>query len=90
MSIAKTQKTIHELALDAGAAAFYPAKQSVKEQNYLVSEGFLERFAELVAAQEREYCAALIEPKNHPDDWTDYAIAKAECAQLIRSPKGLL
>lgn len=37
--------TIDQLALKAGAAKFYPAGQRVKEDNYLVSKGFLERFA---------------------------------------------
>ena len=42
------------MALEAGAAKFYPDKQREKEDNYLVSAGFLERFAALVAAAEHE------------------------------------
>lgn len=43
-----TPKHIHKLALQAGAARFYPEQQSVKQELYLVSQGFLEKFAELL------------------------------------------
>lgn len=44
------------------------------------------REAELVSARsiEREACAKLIEPKNDPSDWTEYAKIQAECAARIR------
>ena len=45
--------SIHEMAIQAGAARFYPAQQSAKEDAYVVSRQFLERFAELVAARGR-------------------------------------
>ena len=38
--------TLHKLAILAGAAKFYPEQQSIKEDNYLVSRHFLERFAQ--------------------------------------------
>lgn len=50
---------IHRLAREAGAAAFYPTKQAVKDDNYVVGQGFLEKFAALVAAHEREECAQI-------------------------------
>jgi len=46
-----TQTDIIEMAKQAGAAKFYPEAQSVKEDNYLVGQKFLERFAKLVAAK---------------------------------------
>jgi len=46
-----THEIITETALQAGAAKFYPEKQRVIEQNYVVSAGFLQRFA--VALQEQ-------------------------------------
>lgn len=46
---------INELALKAGAAKFYPAHQQVHEENYVVTKGFLERFAkEILNAKEAE------------------------------------
>lgn len=36
---------------------------------------------------EREACAELIEPKNDPSDWTEYARIKAACAAAIRARK---
>jgi len=50
------QDEIIEMARQAGAAKFYPEVQSVKEDNYLVGQKFLERFAKLVADKEREEC----------------------------------
>lgn len=49
------------MARDAGAAKFYPIAQETKEDSYLVGVGFLERFAALVAAAEREDCIRTIE-----------------------------
>jgi hypothetical protein len=37
------------------------------------------------AAHERERCAKLIEPTNPPEDWTEYAKIKAQCAAAIRA-----
>lgn len=42
----------------------------------------VERAAEAAAI---ERCAAMVEPKNPPDDWTEYARIKAECANAIRA-----
>ena len=41
-------------------------------------------YAEQEVARERERCAKLIEPKNPPDDWTEYAKICAENAARIR------
>ena len=49
-----TPEQIHTLALQAGAARFYPEQQAVKQELYLVSQGFLERFAELVEKHKLE------------------------------------
>ena len=46
-----TPELIHKLALQAGAARFYPEQQAVKQEIYLVSQGFLEKFAELLHAE---------------------------------------
>ena len=46
-----TPELVHKLALEAGAARFYPEQQAVKQELYLVSQGFLERFAELLYAR---------------------------------------
>lgn len=45
---------IHALALQAGAARFYPEQQAVKQELYLVGQGFLEKFAELVEKHKLE------------------------------------
>ena len=45
---------IHALAMQAGAARFYPEQQAVKQELYLVSQGFLEKFAELVEKHKLE------------------------------------
>lgn len=47
-------KEIAEMAKKAGACKFYPEHQLVGEQNYVVSAGFLERFAADVVQKERE------------------------------------
>ena len=49
-----TPELIHKLALQAGAARFYPEQQAVKQELYLVSQGFLEKFAELVEKHKLE------------------------------------
>jgi hypothetical protein len=49
-----TVEEIHELAIQAGAAKFYPGHQSKplkdgeEPVNYIISSGFLERFAKLI------------------------------------------
>ena len=45
---------VHTLALQAGAARFYPEQQAVKQELYLVGQGFLEKFAELVEKHKLE------------------------------------
>ena len=52
-----SREDIVRMAHEAGAAEFYPRTQSVREQNYIVGQGFLERFAALVAAAEHEACS---------------------------------
>ena len=49
-----TPEQVHTLALQAGAARFYPEQQAVKQELYLVSQGFLEKFAELVEKHKLE------------------------------------
>lgn len=49
-----TPEQIHILALQAGAARFYPDQQATKQELYLVSQGFLEKFAELVEKHKLE------------------------------------
>lgn len=46
--------SIQELALKAGAAKFYPEHQKASKDTYLVSAGFLEKFAALVAEQAKK------------------------------------
>lgn len=48
-------------------------------------EKAFERFAQLVAAAEREACAKVCDPTNERSDWTEYATTKAECAAAIRA-----
>lgn len=45
-----TPDEIAQCALKAGAAKFYPERQSAKGDNYLVGQGFLEKFAAEVLA----------------------------------------
>lgn len=49
-------------------------------------KSFLAAAEPVIRASERERCAKLCEPWNHdrPDDWTEFARAKAECAAAIR------
>ena len=49
-----TADQVHTLALQAGAARFYPEQQAVKQELYLVGQGFLEKFAELVEKHKLE------------------------------------
>ena len=49
-----TPEQIHTLALQAGAARFYPEQQATKQELYLVGQGFLEKFAELVEKHKLE------------------------------------
>lgn len=49
-----TPEQIHALAMQAGAARFYPEQQAVKQELYLVIQGFLEKFAELVEKHKLE------------------------------------
>ena len=49
-----TPDQVHTLALQAGAARFYPEQQATKQELYLVSQGFLEKFAELVEKHKLE------------------------------------
>jgi hypothetical protein len=43
-------------------------------------------YAHRLVAEERERCANLCDPANadRPDDWTEYAKTRAECAARIR------
>lgn len=56
-----SQAEIIAMAKEAGATKFYQERQSISHDNYLVGQAFLERFAALVAAKEREACAKVCE-----------------------------
>lgn len=43
-----TDEQVFEAAKQAGAAKFYPEQQAVIEQNYVVTAGFLQRFAQKI------------------------------------------
>jgi hypothetical protein len=45
------QEHIKRLAVEAGAAKFYPDKQSTTNDAYLVGERFLQRFAQSAARE---------------------------------------
>lgn len=74
---------INQLAIDAGAARFYPETQAVKDYAYLVGQGFLERYAELAIQAEREACAKYIESCSLPDSYSEPCLA--EFAKEIRA-----
>ena len=63
------QAEIIAMAKEAGATKFYQERQSVSQDNYLVGQAFLERFAALVAAKEREACAQVCESWDDPRDY---------------------
>ena len=69
--------TVEQLALQAGAAKFYPEAQSAIEQNYVVSAKFLQRFHDLVC----EACAAIADnicPSCHDESACNAAESIAE------------
>ena len=69
-------KTVIEMAREAGAV--FPADGSYHKFEF---EGSLERFAELVRADEREACAKLCEAFQA----RDVGMQPAECAGAIRA-----
>lgn len=75
-------KDVIELAREAGAAKFYPEHQRASKDTYLVSAGFIERLAALVAAQVKERCAQLCE-----SEWSNIAekMYGAQLASAIRA-----
>ena len=56
---------ITELALQAGAARFYPDRQAVTPDSYLVGQEFLQRFAELVRNDALDEAAELADEHKH-------------------------
>ena len=82
-----TRDDVIRMAHEAGAAQFYPAAQSTKDQNYLVGAGFLERFAALIAAAEREACAKVCEDLSNV--WKSVStvspVVANSCASAIRA-----
>ena len=81
-----TPEEITAMAKEAGATKFYQERQSISQDNYLVGQAFLERFAALVAAKELEACAQVCEGFKQgnsatyiDDDWADM------CAEAIRA-----
>ena len=86
---------ITELALQAGAARFYPDRQAATPDSYLVGQEFLQRFAELVrndvldaAAGE---CQKWIDEHAAADDCTyndcDFVAAATDCMNAILGMK---
>ena len=75
---------ITELALQAGAARFYPDRQAVTPDSYLVGQEFLQRFAELVRNEALEKAA--FECEKECDNWDNETPLRI-CAKAIRSLK---
>ena len=83
-------KTVIEMAREAGAV--FPADGSYHKFEF---EGSLDRFAELVRADEREECAKVCEellerPSGYQGTWEGYGKFKTqmtgqECATAIRA-----
>ena len=87
-----THEEIIAMAKEAGATKFYQERQSVSQDNYLVGQAFLERFAALVAAKEREACAQVCElmrtvpPNGEPEDVErGFNVALRRSAAAIRA-----
>ena len=72
-----TQDEIIRMALEAGYQSVYLSDAPIGR-----SYQFLERFAALVAAHEREACAKVCEEL---DKHFDYTIAARQCAAYIRA-----
>ena len=53
-----------------------------------ITRRLVEEFARRIEAAERERCAKLCDPTNadRPEDWTEYAKVRAQCAARIRGP----
>ena len=84
------QAEIIAMAKEAGATKFYQERQSVSQDNYLVGQAFLERFAALVAAKEREACAQVAEAVWAERGKPFYGVpglkgSAKECAAAIRA-----
>ena len=60
-----TPDRITELAKQAGAARFYPDRQAVTPDSYLVGQEFLQRFAELVRNDVLDEAAELADEHKH-------------------------
>ena len=90
--------TVIELALQSGAAKFYPERQAepvfidaekLIAQSYLVGAGFLERFAQAIAQKavegERErICAAIKAEDDYCVDEGDYMLDSNDCIKVAR------
>lgn len=81
------QEEILKMAREAGAAKFYPDRQSKTVENYLVGQEFLERFAALVAAKaaqdEREACASVADAERWNDVYPEEKVIHDEACQEI-------
>lgn len=78
-----------ELAKQAGAARFYPDRQAVTPDAYLVGQDFLQRFYELVRNEVLEEAAKVCESLDEasgPCAW-HYEIATQDCATAIKGLK---
>ena len=47
-----SDQDITRIALQCGAAKFYPEQQTVKDDNFLVGKEFLQRFAQAILNQQ--------------------------------------
>lgn len=89
-----TTDLIERLAREAGAAKFYPERQAVKEDAYLVGRGFLEGFARLVAEECAKVCEDASdeyqrsEGRRFPELKTDAEAGADHCAHAIRAKFG--
>ena len=83
-----THEEINAMAKEAGAAKFYPDHQKASKDTYLVTTGFVERFAALVAAKaaadERAACAQVCD-RFDTGRWLASDYKAQEMAAFIRA-----
>lgn len=88
-----TNDQITELAKQAGAARFYPERQAVTPDAYLVGQDFLQRFAELwrneVLEEAAKQCDEAMEGiwKFHPEYVNE--VGRNCCTNLAKRIRGL-
>lgn len=82
-----TPNQIIELAKQAGAAKFYPERQAVTPDAYLVGQDFLQRFALLVRNQVLDEAAKSCNELIEADNSDDYKVGVTWCAMRIEGLK---